>query len=222
MKMLKCTMSWCGMMLLPILFLACSKEDQPSGPARMMFINGLTDGNASTIQIADSTILALTAGFGNVTLYNQVNGGIQTVTLKDNIGDGVLASKDFNISPGKDYTLMAVGNRATAELLLHEDDLSIPDTTKAYIRLINLSPNSNLMTMYMSSGPDVASGISYKSISGFMELNPDRYELNIRSGNTLLSTITNLKLLANKKYSILVIGMINQTPKASYNIIVNK
>lgn len=213
--------SYLGVLLLPFLFMTCSK-DETSGPAKLMFVNGLTDGNPSTVIIGDSTILALTAGFGLFTQYNQINGGNQTVKLKDKIDTMILATKSINFSEGKNYTLMAAGTSGTAELLVKEDDLSISDSTKAYVRLINLSANSLPMTMYITGGADLATNVSYKSVSDFANIQPAKYELSIKSGSTLFTTILNFNLLAKKKYSVLITGLINQTPKATYNIIVNK
>ncbi|MBK8296987.1 MAG: hypothetical protein IPK91_06870 [Saprospiraceae bacterium] len=56
----------------------------------------------------------------------------------------------------------------------------------------------------------------------FTSLTPAKHDLTIKSGATVVVSISNLNILPNKKYSILITGLVNQTPKASYNIIVNK
>ena len=106
MKMLLNQLSYCWILLLTFFFIACSKEeDQPSGPAQLMFINGLTDGNLSTVIVADSTILALTAGFGNPSAYNQINSGNQKFELRDLVTGNIVANKNFTITAGRNTHL---------------------------------------------------------------------------------------------------------------------
>lgn len=221
MKMLINTASCFWMLLLPLLFICCSKEDEPSGPLSLLFINGLTDGNVSTVIIGDTAISELHAGFGLFTQYHTVNSGNQTFKLKDNVTDEILANQQFNISKDKYYSLMAAGTRASTELVLIEDDLSIADSTKAYIRLINLSSNSNPMTMSITAGADLATGVGYKFASNFTAVQPAKHDLTVKSGSTVVSMF-NINLIGKKKYSILITGLVNQKPDADYNIIVNK
>ena len=204
------------------LFSCGSSDDGPSKPSRLLFINGLLDGKLSTILVEDSVLVALTAGFGGVTQYVEINSGNQNFKVRDNLTNTVVVNSKFNIGSAKNYSLMAIGTTASPELIIHEDDLSVADTTKGYIRLINLSSNSNPMTMSISSGADLATGVNYKSVSLFASLTPAKHDITIKSGATVVSSISNLNILPNKKYSILITGLVNQTPKASYNIIVNK
>ncbi|MBK6545577.1 MAG: DUF4397 domain-containing protein [Saprospiraceae bacterium] len=206
-----------------ILFQNCSKDDAgASGPANLMFVNGLTDGKVSTVIIADSTIVALTAGFGSFSAYNQIQNGSQSFKIRDNTTGSIVVSNNFNISGEKNYTLMATGNTLNPELVIQEDNLTISDSSKGYIRLINLSSNSNQMTLSITSGADLVSGVNYKSSSDFVSLSPNKYDLSIKSGATEFAKVTNFNLNANKKYSILVTGLVGQTPKASVNFIINK
>ena len=204
-------------------FFGCrSSVDGPSGPSKLMFINGILDGKLSTVLVEDSVIVALTAGFGGITQYQEINSGNQNFKIRDNISNAFVVNANFNIGSAKNYSLMAIGTLSSPELIINEDDLSVADTTKGYIRLINLSANSNPMTMSISSGADLVSGVNYKSTSLFTSLSPAKHDLTIKSGATVVVSISNLNILPNKKYSILITGLVNQTPKASYNIIVNK
>ncbi len=203
-------------------FNCSSSDDGPSGPSKLMFINGLTDGKVSTVLVNDSAYVLMTAGFGLFTQYQDINSGNQNFKIRDNVSGAIVVGSSFNLAASKNYSLMATGNLAIPELVIVEDDLTVNDTTKTYVRLINLSSNSSPMTLSISLGADVVSGINYKSASQFAALDPGKTDLTIKSGATVVSSISNLNILAKKKYSILVTGLINQAPKASYNIIVNK
>jgi len=204
------------------LFSCGSSDDGPTGPSRLLFINGLLDGKLSTVLVEDSVIVALSAGFGGVTQYAEINSGNQNFKIRDNSTNAFVVNANFNIGSAKNYSLMAVGTTSNPELLINEDDLSVADTTKGYLRLINLSSNSNPMTMSISSGADLVTGVSYKAVSAFASLTPAKHDITIKSGATVVTSISNLNILPNKKYSILITGLVNQTPKASHNIIVNK
>lgn len=209
--------------LLAITASSCSKsEDDPGGPSGVMFINGLTDGKVSTVLVTDSVYTSLTAGFGNFTQYQDVSSGDHTFKLRDNTNNTVILTGSFKIGGDTHYSLMAVNSSLNPEWVLVEDDLSVADTSKAYIRLINLCPNSGSMQLKITSGADVVNSLNYKAASAFQAMAPGKTNFTIISGSTMVSSISNFNLLAGKKYSVLMTGLVNQTPKASHNIVVNK
>ena len=209
--------------MLTFVLTSCSKsEDEPGGPSGNMFINGLTDGKVSTVLVSDSVYTGLTAGFGNFTQYQDVANGDHQFKLRDNTNNSILLTGSFKIGGDRHYSLMAVNSSLNPEWVLVEDDLSIADTTKAYIRLINLCPNSSSMQLKITSGADVVNDLSFKSASAFQALTAGKTNFTISSNSTILTSISNFNLLPGKKYSILMTGLVNQTPKASHNIVVNK
>ena len=90
---------------------------------------------------------------------------------------------------------MAAGSSINPELIIKEDDLTIPDTTISYIRLINLSSNSNAMKLSITNGAEIVTGVNYKSVSDFKVLDPGRYDLTVVSGSTIVSNITNFNII---------------------------
>lgn len=211
-----------GIVFLIFLTSSCTKDEQTSGTAQLMYVNGMTDITLSTVLISDSIYLALSAGFGNFSLYNQINSGSQQFKIRDNVLAKIIIEKSFGIAAGKNYTLLAVGNSGSRELVIKEDDLNIRDSTKASIRLINIVQNASAMSMQIDAGADLANNVSYKSFSEFTELLPSKYDLTIKSGNTVIANISGINLLPRKKYSILITGFVNQNPGVAYNIIVNR
>ncbi len=220
-KLIHCICSCCLLMI--VLFVSsCSKDEESGGKAQILFIHGMSDVSNCTLLVSDSLYLSLSAGFGNFTQYNQVESGNQLIKVMENLIGTVLLEKNFKLSQNKNYTVMTAGVSGSADLFIKEDDLSVPDTTKAYIRLINLCPNSNNMSLSIVGGMDLASNVTYKSVSSFTAFSPGKYEMTVKSGNTIVASIPNISISANKKFSILLTGFVNQNPKASYNIIVNK
>jgi hypothetical protein len=224
MEMLSRTLSY-GRLFLALIclnFIACSKDDdQPdSGTAQVMFINGFTDVSLMSLYVNDSLFTA--AGFGLSSAYTNSSSGNKKFEAKETLTNTALVNKTFGISGARSYTVIAAGTKSNPDLLIKEDDLSISDSTKAYVRIINLASDSQPLTMSVSGGADLVNNVSYKSVSSFVSVQPSKYDVSVKSGATVVSTISNLNLLANRKYTILITGFVNLTPKATYNIIVNK
>lgn len=215
-----------GLLLWALCFSAyfgCSKdEDDSGGIAKLMFIHGYTSGKNSTVLVNDSVMLPLTAGFGNFTLYQTLASGNSSFKVRDNTLDSIIASNSFNLKKNSNYSLMLTNKDPGSELLLLTDDLELADTSKSYLRLINLVPNGNNMSLNITSGATVTSGVAFKTASTFNPVTPGKTDFTIVSGATVVSTITNFNLLPGKKYSILMTGLVGQLPKAGHNIIVNK
>lgn len=205
------------------LMISCSKSDEgDSGPSQLLFINGIVNGNPCTVSVDDSLYLNLTAAFGLFTQYNEVQSGNRNFKIIDSKILGAVATRSFNLSSGKNYSLMAVNTNLSPELAIVEDDLSVKDSTMAYVRLINLCPNSTNMELNITSGQNIINGLAFKSASSFMAISPGRQDFTIIGNSTQIAQISNFNLLAQKKYSILITGLIGQNPKATYNIVVNK
>ena len=209
-----------GLILSLMGFFACSKEKTPSGPSKLMYVHGLIGAPLTTVAIEDSVYTKLMAGFGNVSAYQDINGGSQNFQLLVTATLSELASRSFSISGGRYYSLLSAGDLNQPELVLVEDDLSVGDSTKAYIRIINLIPNSSQMKLSLTAGAELASSVSFKSASAFAAVQPGKSDFTVLSGSTQVVAPT-LNLIANKKYSLLMTGLVNQTPKASFNIFVH-
>ena len=205
------------------LWIGCSKdEEETGGVSNLMFVHGFTLGKNSTLIVGDSVISLLTAGYGNFTQYQSVGSGNKSIKVRDNTLDSIITQTSFSLKKDVSYSVMLVNNGQQGELILQEDDLQVADANKSYVRLINLCPNADNMQLNVTGGATVASGIPFKSTSGFMALDPGKYSFTIVGANAVLSSITNFNLVGGKKYSILMTGFAGQTPKATHNIIVNK
>lgn len=223
MKSLVTLLHWSVVLTALVVLISCSKSDEgDSGPSQVLFINGIVNGNPCSVSVDDSLYLNLSAAFGLFTQYNEVQSGNHLFKIIDSKLLSAVATRSFNLSSGKNYSLMAVNTNLSPELIIIEDDLTIKDSTLAYIRLINLSPNSTQMELNITAGQNIANGLAFKSASSFMAISPGKHDFTIVGNSSQVAQISNFNLLPKKKYSILITGLIGQNPKAAYNIIVNK
>lgn len=97
-------------------------------------------------------------------------------------------------------------------------DIPEPSTpnkfNRACIRFINLSPNSPAIDLTLPDGTKIFNNIKYKDYSIYACIPPGTYTLQIRLAgtNNILLTITNVQLMANKYYSLYLVGLANNSP----------
>ena len=118
----------------------------------------------------------------------------------------------------KYYTVAAAGTAAAPVAVVINDDLSIPDASKAYIRIINLVSNGPGVDLAIGTAAPLVSNVAYKSASDFVAVAPANSSapliVQVRStGTTTLlgAAITNFTALAGRKYTILVRGLVGKT-----------
>ena len=105
-----------------------------------------------------------------------------------------------------------------------EDNLSVSDSSKAYVRFINLISNSTGVNLLVD-GVVIASNIAYKSVIDFFSVNPAGQKIEIKDSqtNSLIASINSFKVPAGKKYTIYTKGLIGGTGGAlpGHNLMVN-
>ena len=90
------------------------------------------------------------------------------------VAQGTLVSSNVPVEANRYYSVFAVGSATNAEAFVTQDDLSAADTSKAYIRFVNLVANST--TGYdLGVGGTYLTGpanIAYKQASNFVPIAP--------------------------------------------------
>ncbi len=90
------------------------------------------------------------------------------------VAQGTVISSNVTVEANKFYSVFAVGSATSPEAFVTEDNLSLTDTSRAYVRLVNLVANST--TGYdLGVGGTYASApgnIAYKQASNFVPIAP--------------------------------------------------
>lgn len=131
-------------------------------------------------------------------------------------------STDVSLTDGKFYTIHAIGNAGTYNFLVSEDDLSIPDPDKTYIRFINAmttTPAAGLEFVVNNAVASTEAGLSdgKEAFVTYDQPGSTRFTIVIReAGKTAaLSTLSNLNLVRGKKYTIVARGIVGNTTTAA-------
>jgi hypothetical protein len=116
---------------------------------------------------------------------------------------------NFNTQADKYYSVYAVGPSRSVEALVLEDDLTPPTSGKAKIRLMNYSFDAGPIDIVIKGGATLATGLRFKEIKNFFEIDPGIYTIDIIDSNTkaIINSKTSVIIDAKSVYSIWARGM---------------
>lgn len=138
-----------------------------------------------------------------------------------------LLEKEFELKADSVYSLFVINETATLDAILVKDVWEEPSASKAQLRLVHLSPDTESVDLFVNdeSSPLLEES-SYKDISDYLELNPGNSTLKIISsetGETLLTSGT-LDLKGNRVYTLVMRGLkseVNGPKKLDIQLITN-
>lgn len=183
----------------------------------------------STKVVGVLTTTAIESGFvfGNIFPslsggYAFVSAGSHTVSFKVPASSTVLpgqtiASKASAFEQGKFYSIALLDSLSRIEAFIFEDNLNIPDTSKAYFRIANLMSKGTADVEVTSStiaGYNFQrNGLAYKSVSNFDTISPGTYKILLRanSSSTRLDSITAFAPAKGRKYTLYTRGVVGLT-----------
>lgn len=188
--------------LLPaaILLGACSKTDVPTpAPAvdqgRVMFINAAAHIAPTTLKFLVDAKESASLAYGASSSYQNVTTGARSVQVM--AGTQAALTQSATVEKDKSYTFVATPSASSSTVggLLLTDDLTVPGTGKARIRLINLgqgAPTPLRLSQITTTvnGPvvsDIATNVGSGTASPFIEFSANIYTLSVldNAGNTI-------------------------------------
>lgn len=194
----------------------------PNAPS----LNLLVDGD-KILGVLSNTTTELGFVFGNIVPslsggYGIVPGGTRTVSAKvppssTTLPDQTLVSKTADLVSGKFYTVAIVDSISRLDAVIVEDDLNIPDTSKAYFRIANFMLNGTADVEVTSStipGYNFnKNNIAYKSVLAFDTISAGTYKILLRANGTAtrLDSITAFSPAKGRKYTLYTRGVVGQT-----------
>lgn len=127
----------------------------------------------------------------------------------------LILEQSVTIAPNKIVTIAAIGrDPSTLSLLPILDPKINIDNSKVYLRIAHLSPNTPPVDIVTSTGITLFKNVSYKQLQGYIPLPPGIYSVDVRLADTTTSIlyVPNIRLNANKFYTIYVVGLLNDEP----------
>ncbi len=147
-------------------------------------------------------------GYGTVSTYLSVPVGTYAVAMR---GAGAPASDppvlttNVTVEQGKAYTVAGVGKHADLGLKVIDDDLSLPPSGKAKVRVIQASLRAPSLTVAISGGSVIADNIAFATTTDYLDVAPGHWTLKAQgTGGSPSSTLT-ATLAQGNVYSLIVL-----------------
>jgi hypothetical protein len=121
-----------------------------------------------------------------------------------------LLEKSFVLKADSAYSIFVADKAAGIDAILVKDIWKDPTATKAQLRFVHLSPDTEKVYLEVAGiSTPVVSESEFKSVSEFKELNPGNVTLSVKSkatGETLIQSGT-LDLKGNRVYTLILRGI---------------
>ncbi|MDD3394262.1 MAG: DUF4397 domain-containing protein [Anaerotignum sp.] len=190
-----------------------NQREMPIGYVRV--IHTVPDAPNVDIYANDKRIVSNLA-FGKYTDYLSVPEGDYKISLYvAGTKDSPVLTDMLTVDKNSKTTVAAVGNLKDIELRAIIDANQAKKAGKAMIRFLHLSPNAPAVDITLPDGTVIFSNIPFEHITPYIDVLPMNYTLQVRAAGTddVVLTVPNVKLDADKYYTVYAIGLAGGKPE---------
>ncbi|WP_233555627.1 DUF4397 domain-containing protein [Pontibacter oryzae] len=219
--------------VLPTMFLASCDDDDDIDlrvdEANVMVVHASPDAPAVDLYVDDAKVNSAALNYPNNTGYLEVDAGERNFKVTA-AGAGLsspVIDADVTLEKDRSYTVFAADMLSSITPVVLEDDLTIPASGKAHIRVVHLSPDAPNVDVVVQNGPELFSDLEFKEATAFTPVDAGTYTIEVQPVGTDVAAITaTLTLEAGKIYTVFAKGFLNP-PSGNSNsldaeVIVNK
>lgn len=205
-----------GLFILSLLFAACKKNDNdlPNQPvAGLMAYNLAPDKAPVGFAISGNRFGNSPLYFSNYTgAYLPVYSGSRELASFDYNSGTTIATNTATLADSMYYSVFLVGARGSYRNVFVKDELAPLTRTagKAWVRYINAIPDSTAPLAVSIADGGFAEQSAYANVSAFKQVNAGSSNTTISNGSTISAT-RNIDFEEDKVYTILFVGLPNQT-----------
>ena len=193
-------------------FQSCSKDDTPPQETTFLSITNASPTLATyNILLNQSKINTAAVAYLGTSGYMPLVPGAYNIKFTTASSIETVIAKDENLATNNITSLFLIGTGSGLEILKVKDELS-GSTSKAFVRFINLAPNSPALDLAVKDGAVIVSDKAYKSNSAFVEIDPKTYVFQIKdkaTGTLAKADLESIQLQAGKSYTVLATGLLN-------------
>lgn len=208
---------------------SCSKKDDhnttttPTKPtAKVMFTNACIGTGNLDVYLNDSILnkasnIAYMANSGYVSINP---GSAKTAFVLQNANID-LVDTTLTYTANANYSVFATGAVNKASLFTTTDDLTVPASGKAKVRLINLSADNLSESMYVGN-TKIDSGVIYKEATPFVTVNAGTSNVIVQDPNNvpMSKTLSGQVFASGKIYTIILTGTSNASGNSALTLTV--
>lgn len=134
--------------------------------------------------------------------------------------DNPISSEDIVLLPQTYSTTSLILDEGSLVSFTLIDGKSTNNPRASNLRFINLSTDSNLISLKMPNGKTLFNDVEYLETTNYYELNADNYDfiLSIKESSNYSTNkiINNLQLNSDKFYTLYIIGLVDGNPQLGY------
>ncbi|MDB5156993.1 MAG: hypothetical protein JWR50_1700 [Mucilaginibacter sp.] len=201
--------------LIALTAVSCKKTTPYTPPpaiSAISFYDAIPDAPALSIYLNTSKLsndsLKYKSAFGYSTAYS---GSREIIAYK---GNDKKISQTVTLKEGLFYSAFFTGNYAAPEVVLLEDSLTNPPTTKANIRFVNMSIGAPALDLGVNDGTTVIANRLYKANSPYTAINGNKqYTFVVRTHGETVAKVTmpSVNILTGHNYTIWARGVYTAT-----------
>jgi hypothetical protein len=217
--------------LLSLLLTSCLKTDNsnnytPVTTALLSFVQASPDQPPLDFYIGNGKVNPTPLNYGNSLSYFTVPSGQIPVNFLTNATGSGIVSGTVNLNQNAAYSLFLANKTTSPEIVLLTDTITMPTVGNASIRFINLSPDSQPVSLAVQGNTQpLTTAEPYKGYTSFFAIKGKTpYTLEVLQGTTVLATLPNVTFLTGGVYTVWFNGLVastNSTDKLGIGIFTN-
>lgn len=210
----------CALFVITLTFSACKKDwnNDPIEAAGIGFVHA-SPGTAALDYILDNQKIG-SFSYTNDRGYFAAYPGTRLVGVSKKDSLKYLTNGTAALKGGSFYSVFVVDTLKSTKLLLVEDDLKAPETDKAKVRFINLSPGSSPLDLALEGNATALfTSKAFKEFTPFTSINPsDNYTFQVKQAGTVTATLPAVKIEKGKIYTIWAKGLSSKTDSTKFGL----
>ncbi|WP_426506176.1 DUF4397 domain-containing protein [Dactylosporangium sp. McL0621] len=147
--------------------------------------------------------------YGTVSKYLPLPPGTYAVAMRkkgDPASAAPVLSTQATVEEGKAYTVAGTGKFADLGLRVIADDLGLPASGKAKVRVIQASVKQPILDVSVSGGTKIADGVQFATTTSYQTVDPGRWTLRLAAPSaTSAATTVTAPLKAGAVYSLIIL-----------------
>ncbi|WP_433048868.1 DUF4397 domain-containing protein [Dactylosporangium sp. CS-033363] len=147
--------------------------------------------------------------YGTVSKYLPLPPGTYAVAMRkkgDPASAAPVLSTQATVEEGKAYTVAGTGKFADLGLRVIADDLGLPDSGKAKVRVIQASVKQPVLDVSVSGGSKIADNVQFATTTSYQTVEPGRWTLRLAAPSaTSAATTVTAPLKAGAVYSLIIL-----------------
>lgn len=192
---------------------ACKKQETvDSTLSNFRVINTAPTLGTYHVFLNGSALTTAALPFAGSTAYIAQNAAPYTLKFTAENSTESLLTKTIALSTSAYQSFYLINKPGSLDLLAITDDLGVPATDKAYIRLVNVSPDAPAFDLAKTGATtSLITNKAFKTASGFLVVDPGTFTLDLKetTSGTIKAVSESTAFVAGYHYDIIAGGLAN-------------